>query len=162
MRVQQKSTFGPIAAAAGAFVLVFSFASLDLSANSFDTLSQRNPVLEAAKTGDVATVQLWSQKNKDLLTRADALGRTPLHFAARLGYTDVISVLIDASVPLDEIDTHGYTPLMRAVSAEHIDVVKLLLTAGADTSIVLPDGRSLIDLARLTQNAKLLDLVQRY
>ena len=45
----------------------------------------------------------------------DAQGRTPLHYAASHGYTDILSGLLQAAMtsdPLDSLlDHHEYTPL---------------------------------------------------
>lgn len=59
-------------------------------------------------------------------------GYTPMQLAAKLGYTDVMQILIDAGADVDKADEFGYTPLLEAVYHERIECVRLLLKHGAN------------------------------
>src|SRR5258708_26621165 len=54
---------------------------------------------------------------------ADAVGRTPLSYAAWLGIEPTVDALIDAHVPIDEADKSGRTPLFWAAWEWHAPIV---------------------------------------
>lgn len=89
----------------------------------------------------------------------DALGRTPLHFAAVNGHLEVVKALISHSrqaVSLNSRDANGNTPLHLAVTSNHVPVVLILLEAGCDADALDKYERSAIDMARSR-----LDLIRR-
>ncbi|KAG2749957.1 ankyrin [Suillus brevipes Sb2] len=62
-------------------------------------------------------------------------GRTPLHWAASSGSTEIACYLIAKSSDIiDNVDESGWTALHIAVSAGHEDVVRELVGAGADVN----------------------------
>lgn len=61
---------------------------------------------------------------------------TALHLASYLGDVGTIEVLIVAGANVDQQDAHGHTPLIRAVYGGHKAAVRMLLSAGADATIV--------------------------
>lgn len=64
-------------------------------------------------------------------------GKTPLHFAATLGDSEIVRVLLEGGAPPDqplrgaEKPLEGFTPLMLAASGGHEDVGAALLEGGA-------------------------------
>ena len=44
----------------------------------------------------------------------DKKGRTPLHWAAVLGYSDAMMLLLPSGAVVNALDQQGYTPLMLA------------------------------------------------
>jgi len=54
----------------------------------------------------------------------DSNGRTPLHHAARGGYIDIISFLLEMKADPNVKDKHGKTPLHEAASGGHADVIR--------------------------------------
>lgn len=59
----------------------------------------------------------------------------PLHAAAAHGRADVVSLLLDAGAPIDQVvPVHG-TALMCAVSCGHLEVVRVLLERGANVDL---------------------------
>ncbi|MGE0281574.1 MAG: ankyrin repeat domain-containing protein [Rhizobiaceae bacterium] len=78
---------------------------------------------------------------------------TALIAAAHLGHHRPIDLLIKAGAPLDHVNNLGWTALIEAVvlgdgGENHQKSLKLLLDAGADKSIVDPQGKTPLDLAR--------------
>lgn len=74
----------------------------------------------------------------------DIDGRTPLHYAAEAGNTDIISAILSAhSGPdLNARDECGRTPLHLAVENGHRNAVELLLRAGAEVFCRDRDNRT--------------------
>jgi len=63
--------------------------------------------------------------------KADADGRTPLHWAAYKGYGDIIRLLIFMDVSIDRKDKEGCTPLHWAAIVGNGEAATLLLQGGA-------------------------------
>lgn len=59
-------------------------------------------------------------------------GQTPLHVAASLGDTKIITSLIEADVAINISDSKGRTPLMIAAAKGPLETVDLLLDFGAE------------------------------
>jgi len=67
---------------------------------------------------------------------SDKLGRTPLHYAAFGGNTEIIELLLKKGANINAVDTSKqWTPLFFAVFMNHPDAVKLLIDNGADEMI---------------------------
>jgi uncharacterized protein len=97
----------------------------------------RNLLIEAAKRGDAPTVEAAvAGADRAALEATDGLGRTALHYAARLGHEAAVETLLAAGAPVEAEDRAGFTPLLRAVQGgdANLGVVRLLLAAGADPS----------------------------
>nr|WP_253307404.1 ankyrin repeat domain-containing protein [Rickettsia endosymbiont of Ceutorhynchus assimilis] len=61
--------------------------------------------------------------------------RTPLHYAAKSEYKDIVELLLSQGVDVNILDQHHETPLHIAVVHKHKDIVELLLSQGADVNI---------------------------
>lgn len=77
------------------------------------------------------------------------IGDVALLHAAFLGRTENVSLLLDAGVPVDSVHrTNGRTAIMQAVDQGRVDTVELLIARGADLNARDPNGRSVLDYAR--------------
>ncbi len=75
---------------------------------------------------------------------------TPLITAARLGYTDMIKLLVSHGALIDKKSVTGFTALCEASWFNRIDTVKLLLDLGAEPDIQNNEGNTaLAEAARL-------------
>ena len=61
----------------------------------------------------------------------DTDGRTPLHWAARSGQTDVAELLMAKGADVKAKDARGFTPLRTAARGGHKDMAALLRKHGA-------------------------------
>ncbi|MBT3219100.1 MAG: hypothetical protein HN348_08420 [Proteobacteria bacterium] len=85
----------------------------------------------AARLGNVAVVgQLLALEVNDSQT-PDEWGKTPLHWAAYDGNTDVVALLVKAGFGLDIVDEDGSTPLHFACQEQHVETALVLLQANA-------------------------------
>jgi len=85
-------------------------------------------LLDAAKEGDVATVQRFISEGTNV-NQANERGATPLHWAAHKGHTEVVRLLIAAGA-----DVNKENPLSWAASGGQIETAALLIAAGADVN----------------------------
>jgi uncharacterized protein len=69
-------------------------------------------------------------KRKDRLG-LDWAGRTPLHYAALDGDSELISQLLVSGLIVDAPDDNGWTPLHFAAQSNAADAIAILLKAGA-------------------------------
>lgn len=96
-----------------------------------------------------------------LLFGPDDCGRSPLHYAAEHGLSDIVSVLLQANEatapsartsrqePWLQLDACGLSPLCLAVGNRHSTVVDMLLSAAQDTLSSSAEDDRLLTLARI-------------
>ncbi len=73
-------------------------------------------------------------------------GRTPLYLAASSCTGQVLEKLIALGAAIAQRDEQDWTPLMAAAASGKAACVRDLLTAGADPSVALADGRRAADI----------------
>jgi ankyrin repeat protein len=89
-----------------------------------------------------------------------ANGWTALHVAAYLGDPEMVKLLVKYHANVNARDKRGLTPLLWTAFGGHSDSAAVLLSNGADINARGPDGRSTIDLAKLSLDSKMLDLLR--
>ena len=92
-------------------------------------------LINAAKEGDLETVNNLIQKGENV-NEADEVGVTPLIAAAMNKKFAVADALIKAKANVDQADQNLSTPLMHAARVGAVDIVLLLLTNGADPTLL--------------------------
>lgn len=94
----------------------------------------------------------------------DDQGRTPLHYAACRGYTEMVRILLENGADPNQRDCIGNTPLHLAAVTSKISVVTLLLKAGTDVCLLDKYGYNPLQLAltklKLFQNNRSGDMVK--
>lgn len=99
----------------------------------------------AAQNGEIATLQSISKADA---TADLGSNRTLLHVAADYGQDAIIKLLLEEKgAQVNARDDNGFTPLANAVLEGHTKCVKLLLEKGADKTVKLDSGESLLEVA---------------
>ncbi|XP_071100193.1 myotrophin-like [Haliotis cracherodii] len=111
--------------------------------------------LWSVKNGDITEVKNLLAQEKSLGTKEIA-GRSPLHFAADYGQTDVVEYLVANGAGINVEDQYGITPLLSAIFEGHKETVALLLKKGANKNGKSPDGRPYLDCAETDDMKSLL------
>jgi cytohesin len=89
---------------------------------------------DAAKLGDLKRVAKLVTENPPSVQSADALGNTPLMWAAAYGHEDVVQFLLANKAAVNARNQEEKTALHWAVGNGNKDVVALLLSNGADVN----------------------------
>mgnify|MGYP003348903584 CR=1 FL=1 len=93
------------------------------------------PLLQAARTGDAATVRALLDGGADM-ARAVREGETPLMAAARTGSLDAVKLLLARGADINAVEgLQSETALMWAIAQHHPETVKVLLAHKADVNI---------------------------
>ncbi|MCX5708343.1 MAG: ankyrin repeat domain-containing protein [Candidatus Omnitrophica bacterium] len=90
------------------------------------------PIHDAAKKGNVAKIKLLLNKNINLLSEKDEIGRTPLHYVAARGRIEALNLLLDLyHADVNVTNNIGATPLHAAAYQSQPECVEILLKHGA-------------------------------
>lgn len=116
-----------------------------------DEQSGRTVLIDAILAGDAEKIEklleAGASPNK---TTKD--GKSPLHYAARLGYFDGVNLLLEAGAQVNPRDKNLATPLFDAISCpQPLNMIDLLLEAGANADI--PDNAGKIPLHAAAESA---------
>ena len=93
------------------------------------------PVLDAIKNNDAEAVDsllIRDERNKEV---EDNDYRRPLIYAASLGNTDIVELLIKRGAVLDHRDGLGNSAVFYAAGANYGEIVQVLLEAGANKDL---------------------------
>ncbi|KGL78586.1 Ankyrin repeat, SAM and basic leucine zipper domain-containing protein 1, partial [Tinamus guttatus] len=136
---------------------------LDRGANaSFEI--DKYTVLMAACTAHASeekilkTVELLLSRNADpnLPCRRQM---TPLMYAARKGYPQVVALLVAHGSHINAQDENGYSALAWAARHGHKNVVLKLLELGADKNLQTKDDKTAADLAKMNKHSEIYSLL---
>ena len=128
------SAFAPIVLAAALFAIPADEARAH-NDNSATLHAETYPLHEAAKTGDLDSVNHFITVHMADVNATIIYGKTPLHEAARYGHASVVSVLIAAGADVNAKNSGDFTPLHNAATYGHdVSVVSILIAAGADVN----------------------------
>jgi ankyrin repeat protein len=106
-------------------------------------------LLEAVKSGDVATVKALLQAKADG-NSAENDGTTALHWAVRRADAVTVDLLLKAGAKVGAANRYGITPLYLASANGDAVTVTRLLDAGASPNTALPDGETVLMTAART------------
>lgn len=120
-------------------------------------------VLRQLAAGEREAMVKWLiQAGADIRLKTGNLRETPLHAAARGGFTEAARAMLDAGADIDALDGEGFSPLHNACEQGHAEVAKLLLERGAkwDTVVVSKPKSDRSPLVSAAQtNAEILKLL---
>ncbi|KAK7080291.1 hypothetical protein SK128_003272 [Halocaridina rubra] len=98
-------------------------------------------IMEAARRGDVKSLQeiLLTDPSQSKIVTAD--GATPLMVSAMFGHIQAAKILLLYGTPIDAQDQkNGWTALMQAIYHRHTDMAKFLIECGADIKKIAHRG----------------------
>ena len=110
-------------------------------------LSRR--LITACKEGDVhgAVGCLAEGADPHLQDPGDHAVRTGLHWAARHGHHNILTLLLDRGLGVDTAAGRGWTPLMFAAREGHLECLATLLERGANIDHQTEQGSCALALA---------------
>lgn len=80
----------------------------------------------------------------------------PLHYAAQQGWVSFCEFLIGNKADVNKINLQGLSPLYYAADNGREDIWKMLIEAGALTTCTNSDGRTMLHMAVLLNNVKVV------
>jgi len=91
---------------------------------------------EAARAGDMATLEALLEQDPELVNAADERGRTPLHYAAGFGREEAVRLLLQRGADINAADAAGVSAVDFAFLAERASgtarVTRFLVSEGAE------------------------------
>lgn len=94
-------------------------------------------------------------------SQVDSRGRAAIHYAAEIGYTDIVKAILDSVANINTIDSRGNTALHLAAGRGNHEVNQLLLNANADSFAENNFENTALDLAFQGGHEKTVDLILR-
>jgi ankyrin repeat protein len=113
-------------------------------------------LLEAVRKGDAGLVRTLIRSGADPDTR-NAIGATPLMYAAAFASSDLIRLLLDSGADVNARSNSGGTALMWATG--NSSNVRLLLEHGAAVNAATKDGTTALQSAMLRENIATVKLL---
>lgn len=101
----------------------------------------KTPLYNAAYNGDYQTVQVLIEVGYEVNVNCGYNEETPLIAAAREGFTDIVSLLVQ-SADINAVNEFGETAVYQAVYTGEYDVMRVLIDANANVNILKMDGCS--------------------
>src|SRR4029453_14139754 len=117
--------------------LLIAFVTIVLAPGGIGRAAGDNPLVEAAKKDDVATVRALIAKRADVNEPSRA-GWRALLWAAYNADLPMAQALIAAGAKANTPNKYGVTPLLQASRTGASPVIQALLRAGADTKLTHP------------------------
>jgi hypothetical protein len=105
------------------------------------------PIHDAAKNGDLATVQILIKSDPNLVSSKDDDGMTPLHWATKNGHKEVVEFLLAHKAEVNAKAGDLSTPLYLAAVYDRRDIAEVLLAHGADPNAKDHEGDTPLHLA---------------
>jgi len=98
-------------------------------------VASAEPIVEAAKNGDLQTVKTILAQDLSKLNATDEDNYTSLHWACIRTHWDVAEYLIEKGADLNVVGGDGGTQINWAVHHDNVDIIKLLVEKGAKLNI---------------------------
>ncbi|OPJ68729.1 ankyrin repeat, SAM and basic leucine zipper domain-containing protein 1 isoform X2 [Patagioenas fasciata] len=84
---------------------------------------------------------------------------TPLMYAARKGYPQVVALLVAHGSHINAQDENGYSALIWAAQCGHKSVIFKLLELGADKNLQTKDEKTAAELAKINKHSEIYSLL---
>ncbi len=136
--------------------LIFTACGEDDSPAMFEELKL------AISTKDEAAVQRILEENPEIVEKKDDMGNSPLHYAAHMGDTSLIQLILDKGGDIDSANKRGLRPIIFAVNNGDRKTVKYLVEKGSDINSPDVSGLSPVDWALYSRHPEIATfLVER-
>ena len=98
-------------------------------------LASAEVIVEAAKNGDLQTVESILAQNPSKVNATDEDHYTPLHWACMRAHWDVVEYLIKEGADLNVVGGDGGMQINWAVHHDNVEIVRLMIDKGAKLNI---------------------------
>ena len=98
--------------------------------------------MDAVKFNNIEIVKEGLIRNPDYLNQFDYFRQTPFHWAAKLGYDELLKIFLKYSKMVNTYDKEFRTPIFFAALNNHKKCVKILLENGGNAFIKDKNGDS--------------------
>ncbi len=98
-------------------------------------IASAEPIVEAAKSGDLKIVKAVLAKDPSKLNATDESKYTALHWACMRAHWDVVEFLIAKGADLNVVGGDGGTQINWAVHHDNVEIIKLMVEKGAKLNI---------------------------
>jgi hypothetical protein len=98
-------------------------------------MASTEPVVEAAKNGDLETVKTILKEDPSKLNATDGENYTSLHWACMRAHWDIVKFLIKKGADLNIMGGDGGTPINWAVHHDNVEIIKLMVEKGTKLNI---------------------------
>ncbi|MDA3821306.1 MAG: ankyrin repeat domain-containing protein, partial [Bacteroidales bacterium] len=118
-----------------------------------------DPLLSAVTFENLETSDVLMQNglNPDI---QDKKGNTPAIVAIQHGVYDLLELLLEYDADINIPNNINYTPLAYAITYGDVKSASLLIEKGADINHQIDKGRNISDLARISGNDSLIDMIE--
>lgn len=99
-------------------------------------------LLKACQNGQKGVVIAFLKKDGINVDAVDGEGLSPLHFACRKGYKDIVKLLLEKGANVNALSNTSVTPLHFAAASGNKEVIKLAVDGGADVSATDKEGKN--------------------
>ena len=98
-------------------------------------IASTEPIVEAAKNGDLQIVKTILAQEPSKLNATDQDNYTSLHWACMRAHWDIVKYLIEKGADLNVIGGDGGSPINWAVHHDNVEIIKLMVEKGAKLNI---------------------------
>ena len=94
----------------------------------------------AVKRGYKSLIEDLVEANPNVIHKRDEFGNSPLHWAVKYNFLEIIQMLLELGADLNAKNIEGQSPLFFAYWRGEVEVIELLLERGADPGIMDNNG----------------------
>ncbi len=124
------------------------------------TLQDGETLMSTAVTKDLYPIVELLLENNANISKANNKKETPLIIAAKLGYENLVRLLIYLGSKPDLKDQDGNTALHHAILNVHEEMALFLINSGSNIDITNNDNKTALKLAEILKLKKVLDLLK--
>lgn len=145
---------------------------LEFGAELNGTLDRESPLIASTSLGAERVSKVLIDAGADL-ERTSVFGSRALHWAAWMGASATVDLLIDRGAQIEARDSefgstplfwavHGYGPDGAAQKRDQVGAAKRLIDAGADPRTANKRGVTAFELAKTCERTEMYDLLSQY